>query len=419
MADTNWAGNYTYRAEIVHHPSTVDELAALVASRPKLRLIGSRHTFSSISDAAEQVSLDLMPVDISVDASAQTVTVRGQVSYGELAARLQRDGMALANLASLPHISVAGAVATATHGSGDRSGNLATAVAGVELLTSSGELWRFSRSDADFGGIVVSLGALGAVTAVTLDVELDYQVRQRVFEGLPWEALLTNFDGVTGAGDSVSVFALWDEPTVNVWVKSRVGNEPEAVRDELFGARPARTDRHVIDGHDPDNCTPQLGVAGPWAERLPHFRMGFTPSSGEEIQSEYLVQRRHAVDAIDALRAIGVGLRPLLHVSEIRTVAADEMWLSPQYGTDTVGIHFTWRRDQEAVERALVDVEAALAPFEPRPHWGKLFLADAATLAARYPRLGDFAALAARLDSRGAFANDWIARHVLPGSGTD
>jgi xylitol oxidase len=262
--------------------------------------------------------------------------------------------------------------------------------------------------------MVVALGVLGAVTRITLDAEPAYEVRQRVFEGLRWERLFEHFDAVMAAGDSVSVFTRWAETTDQVWVKSRgVPGADEDVRADLFGARAATVERHPIIELDPVNCTAQLGVRGPWSDRLPHFRMGFTPSAGEEIQSEYLLPRRHAAGAIDAVRAIAGVVRPVLQVSEMRTIAADRLWLSPQYGQDTVGIHFTWAREPEAVARVLVDVEAALAPFAARPHWGKTFHAGADTIAPLYERLADFRALRDRLDPRGAFVNAWLERRAL------
>jgi alditol oxidase len=415
VSEHNWGGNYRYRAAELHRPATLEELRGIVAAAPRLRVLGSRHSFTGIADSAELLSLDALPATPVVDHAARTVSVGAGTRYGELAEMLAAEGLALGNLASLPHISVAGAVATATHGSGDANGNLATAVAGIELVTSSGEVMTADRGDADFDGIVVGLGALGAITRVTLDVEPAYEVRQRVYEGLDWDALYAGFDELTASGYSVSVFTRWGEAIDQVWVKSRVDDAPEQPRAELLGAVAATLERHPILGLDPVNCTQQFGVPGPWAERLPHFRMGFTPSNGEEIQSEYLLARRHAVRAIQALHAIAGAVRPLLQVSEIRTIAADRLWMSPQYGQDSIGIHFTWKPEQAAVERALVAVEAALAPFAPRPHWGKLFLAGAAEVAPLYERLSDFARLAARLDPRGAFRNDWLDAHVLGG----
>jgi alditol oxidase len=410
----NWSGNHTYRAERLHRPSSVEQLREIVAAAPHIRVLGSRHSFTAIGDAAELVSLDALPAGIVVDRAAATVTCSGATRYGELAAALEPEGLALGNLASLPHISVAGAVATATHGSGDTNGNLATAVAALELVTSDGELVTSVRGDDDFDGMVVGLGALGAVTRVTLDVEPAYEVRQRVFEGLPWVALFEHFDAITASAYSISVFnRLQDAAADQVWIKSRVTDAAEEIRDELFDARAATEERHPILGIDPVNCTPQLGVPGLWSDRLATFRMGFTPSSGAEIQTEYLIPREHTVPAVQAVRALASSIRPVLQVCELRTMAADRLWLSPQYERDTIGIHFTWKREQEAVERVLVDVEAALAPFSPRPHWGKLFLATAADIAPLYERLPDFARLAERLDPRGAFRNAWLEERVL------
>jgi alditol oxidase len=418
MSERNWAGNYTYRAERLHRPSTLEQAQEIIATAPQVRVLGSRHSFTDIADSAELVSLDGLPANVAIDHTARTVSCSAALRYGELAEALHAEGMALANLASLPHISVGGAVATATHGSGDTNGNLATAVAAVELVTSSGELRAASRDDPDFDGMVVGLGALGAVTRLTLDVEPEYQVRQRVFEGLAWDVLLEHYDEITAAGYSVSVFTRWDEVAGQVWIKSRVVDAPEQVRDDLFGATAATVDRHPILELDPVNCTPQLGLPGRWSDRLPHFRRGFTPSSGAELQSEYLVARRDAVAAIQAVRGLGEVLRPVLQVSELRTVAADRLWMSPQYGQDTTAIHFTWTPEPAAVGRVLVELETALAPFGARPHWGKVFLADAVAIAPRYERVGDFTRLADRLDPRRAFRNGWLISRVLgQGSG--
>ncbi len=390
----------------IHRPSTLAELQEIVATARQVRAVGSRHSFNDIADAEEQVALSALPADVVVDRDAATVSFGAGLTYGELAGALEREGVALHNLASLPHISVAGAVATATHGSGDANGNLATAVAALELATSGGELVRIARGDPDFDGHVVALGALGAVTRIALDVEPAYDVRQDVFEGLAWDVLLRHLDEIFAAAYAVSVFTRWGEAVDQVWLKSRAAGH--VAREELFGARPASVDRHPILGNDPAHATAQLGVPGPWSERLPHFRLSFTPSNGEEIQSEYHVPRRHAAAAIEALRGVSGAVRDLALVTELRTVAADALWLSPQHGEDTLGIHITWRRDPEAVDRALEDVEAALAPFEPRPHWGKVFRMGRDEIAPRYPRLADFAELAGRLDPRGAFRNDWL-----------
>jgi alditol oxidase len=409
----NWAGNYTYLAQKLHRPSTIEQVQEIIANAPCVRILGSRHSFNDIADAPELITLEAMPMYAVIDHEANTVSFNAALTYGELVRTLNAEGVALHNLASLPHISVAGAVATATHGSGQTNGNLATAVVGLELVTSGGEILEASRGEPDFDGLVVGLGALGAVTRITLEVEPAYEVRQRAFEDLSWEALFEYFDEITSCGYSVSIFTRWGESIDQVWVKSRVTDEPERVEDELFGAVAATVDRHPILGLDASSCTPQLGRPGLWSDRLPHFRMGYMPSSGEELQSEYMFPRRYAVEAIEAVRTLADKIRPILQVSEVRAVAADRLWMSMNYGEDTVGIHFTWKREPDALVDMLAQLESVLAPFEARPHWGKLFSAEAAAIAPLYERLPDFVRLVDRLDPQGAFRNSWLKARVL------
>src|SRR5436309_5605463 len=410
--ERNWAGNYTYRAQKLHRPTTMEQVQEIVANAASVHVLGSRHSFNDIADSSELISLEHLPADVVVDHEAQTVSLGGGVKYGHLVKTLNDQGVALHTLASLPHITVAGAVATATHGSGVTCGNLGSAVAGLEIVTSSGEIIKASRGDPDFDGLVVGLGALGAVTRITLDVQPAYEVKQWVFEGLSWKALYDHFDEITSCGYSVSIFTRWGETHDQVWVKSRT-DEPERVEGDLFGAVAATVDRHPIVELDPTPCTPQLGRPGLWSDRLPHFRMGYTPSRGEEIQSEYLLPRRHTMGAIEAVRTLADRMRPLLQVSEIRRVAADRLWMSMNYEEDSVGFHFTWKREPDAVQEMVAQIEDALTPFEARPHWGKVFHADAAAIALLYKRHSDFVRLVERLDPRGAFRNSWLKARVL------
>ena len=412
MPEKNWAGTHTYQAQKLHRPRTIEQLQQIVARAASVHALGSRHSFNDIADSSELISLERLPADVLVDHEAHTVSLSGGITYSNLARILSDKGMALHTLASLPHISVAGAVATATHGSGVTCGNLATAVSGLEMVTSNGEIIKTSRGEPDFDGMVVGLGALGIVTRVTLDVQPIYEMKQQVFEGLSWKALYDHFDDITSRGYSVSIFTRWGQTNEQVWVKSRM-DEPDHVEGDFFGAVAATVDRHPIIGLDPTPCTPQLGRPGLWSDRLPHFRMGYTPSSGQEIQSEYLIPRRHALLAIDAMRALADRIRPLLQISEIRRVAADQLWMSMNYKEDCVGIHFTWKREPEAVQEMLIQIEDALLPFEARPHWGKVFNADAATIAPLYQRHADFVHLVERLDPRGAFRNAWLKARVL------
>lgn len=416
VTERDWAGNYGYQAPRIAHPASVAELQDLVAGAGNIRALGSRHSFNDIADTAGTlVVLDRLDAGIGVDPRNMTVTVSGGTRYGTLAAELQRQGFALHNLAPLPHISVAGAVATATHGSGDGNGNLATAVAALELVAADGSTITARRGDADFAGMVVGLGTLGIVSRLTLDIEPSFDVAQSVFEGLDWEQVLAGFDDVTSSAYSVSLFTDWSGPTVGqAWLKHRTDEDalPAGVPEFFYGTAAAEA-RHPLPGVSGSNCTEQLGVPGPWSDLLSHFRMEFTPSKGDELQSEYLIPREHAVDAIRTTRSLSEIVTPLLLVGEIRTIAADQLWLSPNYGRDGIGLHFTWRQDESAVMGILPLLEAELAPFGARPHWGKLFDGGPASLAPLYPRFADFTALAGRLDPAGKFRNTFLDRTVF------
>lgn len=412
---TNWAGNVTFSARQVHRPSTVEALQRLLASSGRIRALGSGHSFSRVADTdGDLVSVAGLPATVELDARARQARVSAGMRYGEMARHLHAHGFAVHNLGSLPHIGVAGACATGTHGSGDRNGILATAVAAVEMVTASGELVTLRRGDEDFDGSVVALGCLGVVTALTLDVQPAFDVRQDVYEDLPFVRLATDFGSVVSAGYSVSMFLSWDGPGVDmVWVKRRMDDLGTGELPLPWeGARPARGERHPVPGMPVENCTPQLGVAGPWHERLPHFRLAFTPSSGRELQSEYLVDRRDAVAAIQALRPLGERIAAVVQVSEIRSIAADELWLSPAYGRETVGLHFTWVDDYPAARPVLAEIEAALAPFGARPHWGKVFTTDPEVVTGLFPRAADFMTLRQRMDPSGTFDNAFTQRYL-------
>lgn len=413
MGELNWAGNYEYRAARIAAPGSLDELRATIAGATKVRALGTRHSFNALADSAELlVSTAALPPSVRIDEERRTVTVGGGMRYGDVARHLQEAGWALHNLASLPHISIAGAVATATHGSGDGNGNLATAVSGLRILRADGELVELRRGEPGFDGAVVSLGALGVVVEVTLDIEPSFNASQRLFVGLPWEAVATQFDAITSSAYSVSLFTTWDEPTVALaWVKERA-DAPSGIEGDFFGASALTAPRHMIETMDVRNTTEQLGVAGPWNERLPHFRFEFTPSNGEEIQSEYLVPRARIGEAIEGVRKIAKVVAPLLLVSEIRTVASDELWLSSSYGTDVVGLHFTWVRDQAGVEAVLPALEQALLPLGARPHWGKLYLDRDGVVPPLYPRLAEFRALVRSFDPDAVFTNAFVARYL-------
>lgn len=400
----NWAGNLAYHASEIVRPNTTEELQDLVAKRPFVKAVGSRHSFSGIADTEHcLISTENLQLISDIDASARTVTVESGVRYGELASVLHEQGWALPNLASLPHISVVGASATATHGSGVANGCLSTSVSGLEIVKPDGSLFTVRRGEPDFEGHVVAIGLTGIVSRITLDLVPTFEIAQTVFEGLPFSTLEEHFDQIMGMAYSVSLFTTWNSDFVNqVWVKSLAGSP---VQPELIGAMQAERQLAPIADANPGNTTPQLGVPGPWHERLPHFRMGFTPSSGDELQTEYLLPRKFAWEALSALNLIRDSFSPLLHVSEIRTVASDSLWMSSAYGQDSVCIHFTWKSETDRVMAVLPQIEEALTPFSPRPHWGKITVARPADMADRYPRFGDFRNLVNRFDPNKKFRN--------------
>jgi xylitol oxidase len=412
----NWAGNITYSTDHVHTPANVDEVRDVVRGCSKLRALGSRHSFNRIADSTQnQISLQHLD-QIEIDDNARTVTVGAGIKYGQLAPVIDGRGYALHNLASLPHISVAGAIATATHGSGIHNGNLATAVRALEIVTASGELIKLSRDkDGDeFAGAVVGLGAVGVVTRVTLDLLPTFQVAQTVYQNLNFDELAHNFDAIFGAGYSVSLFTDWQHhQATQVWIKRKLqpGEKHESAA-EFYGAKRATEKLHPITGHPAESCTEQMGIPGPWFERLPHFKMNFTPSSGRELQTEYFVPREHGYEAILAVEKLRDQITPHLFVTELRTIAADNFWMSTAYERDSLAIHFTWKPEWDTVKQILPRIEAQLKPFAPRPHWAKLFTLSPALLQAQYARLAAFKALLKQHDPSGKFRNDFLEKNL-------
>ncbi|MBT2512535.1 D-arabinono-1,4-lactone oxidase [Arthrobacter sp. ISL-30] len=420
----NWAGNLDYAASSVHSPSTVEELAEIVASSDEVKALGSRHCFNRIADTqGTHIVVSGLDGKPELDVDRGIVRVPGGNSYGELAVYLQSNGYALHNMASLPHISVAGAVQTGTHGSGVGNPALSSAVKAIELVRASGEIERLEAGDGaggdEFLGSVVGLGALGIVTSLDLAVQPTFDIRQQVFEGLPWDTLLENFDAAASSAYSVSFFTDYYGDTIGqVWRKALASEGrylPKPVAEEFFGAPAATRPRHPLPEMSGENCTEQLDVPGPWLDRLPHFRHEFTPSNGDELQSEYLLPREHAAAALAEMRSMADKLVPLLYVSEIRTVAADDFWLSPSYRQDSVAIHLTWKPRQPEVEAVLPEIEERLAPFGARPHWGKLFDADAGSLEQLYPSFADFRSLVEKHDPQGKFRNAYLERVIFGG----
>ena len=414
----NWAGNLEYSTDRLYAANSLEQVQDYVKKQDKLKVLGTRHCFNNIADSKDTfLSLKPMAELVALDPKASTVTVDAGMTYGQLCPLIDSRGFALHNLASLPHISIAGACSTATHGSGEKNGNLATAVSALELVTAAGGVVKLSRQqDGEvFRGAVVGLGALGVITRITLDIQPTFMMRQYVYENLPLSELKDNFDKIEASAYSVSLFTDWQKQRINeVWLKSRVekGQASDAPK-EFFGAKQATRNLHPIVELSAENCTEQMGVPGPWYERMPHFRMGFTPSAGKELQSEYFIPRQHAVEAILAVERLHDQVSPHLMITEIRAIAADDLWMSPCYHQPCITIHFTWNQDTPEVMKLLPVIEKELAPYEPRPHWGKLFTTSPKQLKSIYKKMPEFVELARKYDPQGKFRNEFLNTNIF------
>jgi xylitol oxidase len=414
---SNWAGNLQYHTSDVSYPSLIEQVQDIVRKSDKIKALGSRHSFNTIADSThKQVSLKSLNKVVSLDKTTHQVTVEGGIKYGELAPYLHQNGYALHNLASLPHISIAGASVTATHGSGINNGNLSTQIAALEFVNAAGDLVTLSKKkDADqFEGAVVNLGAIGVITKLTLDLLPTFNMKQVVYQNLPMQELEKNFMSIFSSGYSVSLFTDWKNRNINeVWIKSIADKNSSAnIPPELFGAKLATRNLHPIEEMSAENVTDQMGIAGPWYERLPHFKMGFTPSAGKELQSEFFVPLEHAYEAIMAMEKLHEKISPHLFISEIRVIKADNFWMSPCYKKDCVALHTTWKQEIETVNNLISLVEEQLAPFNPRPHWAKLFNMAPSVLQSRIERLADFKELVKTYDPKGKFSNEFLERNL-------
>ena len=416
---SNWAGNIEYSTENVATANSVASVQDFVGKHSSFKTLGTRHCFNRIADSSQQLlTADFAVQTPAIDSAARTISLGPGIRYGTIAPMLEKSGFALHNLASLPHISVAGAITTGTHGSGVKNGNLSTVVVALEIVNAAGDIVALSRkANPDiFPGAVVGLGALGVISKVTLNIQPTFQVAQYVFENLSFDSLKDHFDQVLSAAYSVSLFTDWQNQRVNeVWLKHRIdpAKPPVKQRKDFFGATRATRNLHPIAALSAENCTEQMGTPGPWYDRLPHFKMGFTPSAGKELQSEYFVPRKNALDAILAVEKLHEQISPHLMITEIRTIAADDLWMSPAYKQDSVAVHFTWKPEWPEVSKLLPVIERELAPFNPRPHWGKLFTIPPAQLQSRYEKLPEFIALAKKFDPQGKFRNEFLNTNIF------
>lgn len=413
----NWSGNIRFQAKNFYAPASIEELQEIVRTSIKVKVVGSAHCFNNIADSEETIiSLSQLGKIVTFDHAAHTATVPAGITYAELVPLLHQQGVALKNMASIPQITVIGACMTATHGSGDGNGNLATHVTAIEMVKADGELVQLSREiDGErFNAMVVTLGGLGVVTRVTLDVVSAFSMRQTLYRGLPLDDMSNHFDEIMGSGYSVSLFTPWKNKIVDqIWVKELADEEPYSPRLSVFGATAAKEKRDPMDGVPAERCTEQMGIRGPWYNRLPHFHIHNTWLDNDELQTEYFVPRANAVDALLAVEALNLHTNPAMKVCEVRTVKADSLWLSTSYGRDTVGLHFSWYHQLDEATKLMTLVEEALAPFDPRPHWGKLHTMPTEQVSDQYEHMAEFRTLRAEFDPEQKFVNPYMAQYLL------
>ena len=407
----NWSKNVDFNDRGYLQPDSLSELQELIRSNAKIRARGTAHCFNEIANTSSYaINLAKMPRVIEVSAETKSVKVSPGLTYGELAPVLHSQGWALNNLASLPHISIAGSISTGTHGSGIKNQNLANQVLSLDMVTAEGELRHIDRTSPAFNALVVGLGLGGIVYQYELKIEPTFEVRQVIYPDIPLDVLQRSFDQIMGSAYSVSYFTDWSSAQVgNLWCKFR---DDEVIPESIGGSGKADKKFHPIPSVDPVACTEQLGVPGHWHDRLSHFKLEFTPSVGEEIQTEFFVDRKDAAAAIEAVSQLGSEITPLLWITELRTFAADNLWLSGAFERDCLAIHFTWKK-LDAIYPVIEKVEVALRPFNYRPHWGKVFTADATYLMSVYPKMGEFQALVQALDPAKKFGNSFTRSKVM------
>jgi alditol oxidase len=414
----NWAGNYEFSTTNLHHPTSIEEIQALMKNSRKVKVLGTRHSFNHIADSDDvHISLNHFNNVVALDTERCTVTVEAGMRYGELGVYLNAQGFAIHNMASLPHITIIGAVSTATHGSGAKNGSLATAVSGLEFVTGNGDIVTLSREidGEQFNGAVVGLGGIGVVTKITLDIMPRFDMQQYVYLNLPAAQMVENWDAILASAYSVSIFTDWQTENHNqIWLKMLVTDDtPIEEKPEFFGAARATKRYHPIGEMAADNCTEQMGIRGSWHERLSHFTMDAIANEGNDLQAEYFVSRQNALEAFKVMSELRATLAPVIAISEIRMIAADDLWMSPYYKQDSVAIHFSWQRDLPGVLQVLPIIEERLAPFAPRPHWGKLFTMPAKDIQSRYEKLADFRQLLQHYDPQGKFRNAFLDEYIF------
>lgn len=411
----NWAGNLTFSAREFIEVNSISKLQQVVSSSQAVKVLATGHSFNAIGDTTETlISIKNLSNGIEIDSQNAQALISAGMAYADAARYLESNGWAFSNMASLGEVTIAGAISTGTHGSGSNNGVLSTSVVGLEIVLGSGELITIDQSNSEeFAGFVVSLGALGVFTKIKMRIIPSFSVKQFVYENIGIQVVAENFDTVFNSAYSVSYFSNWAKnSTGQIWMKFLDDSSSDNLSDNWLGANQAKAKQHPVKINNPDPCTDQLGISGKWLYRLPHFKLDSSPASGDEVQTEYLVDRKYVNEYIQDLRAIGDEIAPRVYATEIRTIKSDELWLSGAYQRETVGFHFTWKKSDTLVD-FLPRIEEILGKHHGRPHWAKLFSVRSDELSARYPKYSDFEALLKKYDPKQKFRNKFIDQYFL------
>ena len=430
----NWAKTVYYN-HTIHYPKTVEEIQHILQYHAKIRVLGSMHSFNNITKLPQEfngvyISMSNMNQVIKC-CRGERVTIQPGITFGELGEYLHERNFGFHNMASLPHITVGGAISTGTHGAGVFNGNLASHVMQVKLISADGKLRTYRiGQDPEFQHIPVSFGLAGIIVEIELDIVPDYDIQQCIYENLPFNTIKkSDYKTAFSSAYSFSIFTQWkNRKFTSIWAKYRLrkgrnGNEESIMIDcpDMNKIKPSSNKVHPLPGGDTSFVSGGIGknYKEPGYVGLPHFLMEGVPSQGEELQSEYFVSS-HMFDVVIEVLFHHFEENPklydLLYVSEMRFVAGDKLTLSPQHVLgSSIGFHFTWKKEFDQVVDALKGIENVLKPYNALPHMGKLFTMTGRELEGKYGQrnLRAFQSFVAPLDPLKKFVNPFLQNLIL------
>lgn len=399
----NWGGNFNYSTQNIQYPRSVAEVQQIVKNAGKLRVVGSRHSFSKIADS-ECTMLSTIGLNkiIGINGSIPSVTVQGGLTYTDLLTSLNTAGFALPNLASLAEISVGGAASTNAHGTGVANQALANHIRSMEIVLANGSLLTIGPNDPRLKGMAAGLGAFGVVTQLELKLVPAFNITTYTYVNMPVQNSYENFAALQNMGFGVLLVNMFTAPdawNIAIVYARSDANNTAMLTSNLFGGT-------LVSQTTQPSYLALLSIA----------QIGLSGVDGNEIQTEYFVPISKAVEAIKAVTAVAnsTNIFPSLATAfVIRTIASDDLWMSEYYGNDTmVAIHFSWQNNVTAVEAVLPQLERAMIPYGARPHWGKMFTMEPEDFLPHYPKVNEFKKLAEQLDPKGKFRNEFLEENV-------